>query len=94
MGFDSIWHLIIVLLVVAVPVVIIALVVVLIIFLARRSGATTAAGAPASAVASPAAVPRPSQTEQRLQDLAGLKAKGLITEAEYADRRTDILRNV
>ncbi|TAM15887.1 MAG: SHOCT domain-containing protein [Rhodanobacter sp.] len=78
MGFDSIWHLLILVIVLAVPVAIIVLIV-LIVRLVR--GLSRRAG------------PGPS-TEARLRELASLKARGLVTDAEYERQRRAIIGDV
>jgi hypothetical protein len=47
--------------------------------------------APVAVPAAPAAASLPSNVEQRLQNLEGLKQKGLITEEEYRVQRQRIL---
>jgi cytoskeletal protein RodZ len=84
MGSFSIWHWIIVLVFLSLPLVI-GLVVWLIIRAVRKN-----APAPPSSVPSGSNTSRGS-TESRLQQLADLKAKGLITQAEYERQRSAII---
>lgn len=88
MGSFGLWHWIIVLMVLGIPVAIAGLVAWLV---ARASKQP-----PAASRAVPPPIPngiRPS-TASRLQDLAELKEKGLITDAEFEQQRAAILREV
>lgn len=80
MGGFSIWHWIILLAVIAIPVVTVFLIVVLV----NRSNKPPAI---------PGAPPPPigQSIEARLRDLDALRARGVVTDAEYAERRAAIL---
>ena len=86
MGSFSIWHLIIVLIVLSIPVGI-GLVIWLIV---RAAGKPTA---PPGSMVSASAFPRAS-AEARLQELASLRSKDLITDSEYDQQRSAVLRSV
>lgn len=89
MGSFSLWHWVIVLFVLGIPAAIIGLLIWLIVRVSRRSKVVATPGTqPAPAVSSPPPV------ESRLQELANLKSKGLITDAEYEERRSAILQGV
>jgi hypothetical protein len=83
MGSFSILHWIILLFFIAIPI----LAVILIVSLVNRS--TRRAGPPG-------AVPPPIErgVEARLRDLDALRARGVITEAEYTERRAAILQSL
>ena len=89
MGSFSLWHWAIVLFALAIPAAIIGLVIWFIVRASRRPGGVTspAAAPPGAASARPSA-------ESRLQELAGLKSQGLITDSEYENRRSAILEGV
>ena len=85
MGSFSIFHWLVVLIVVLVPVALVAL----ILLFARRSsraGGSTGQGLIGQTGKPPA--------EARLQALADLKAKGLISDEEHAAQRAAILREI
>ncbi len=88
MGSFSIWHWIIVLIVLAIPVGI-----GLAIWLAIRSTKKPAA---ASKPTVPQTVKKSqhSSAEARLQELALLRSKGLITYSEHEQQRSTVLRSV
>ncbi|MGY0561351.1 SHOCT domain-containing protein [Luteimonas sp. A277] len=89
MGGFSLWHWIIVLFVLGILAAIIGLIIWLIVRVTRRPHAATAPSTPpAIATASSLTV------ESRLQELANLKSKGLITDSEYEERRSAILQSV
>ena len=89
MGGFSLWHWLVVLLIVAVPILAIALTVWLVVRLTKVSRPTSHAdGNP------PALAPSPARAEQRLQELTSLRAKGLISDAEYEDRRNAVLSDI
>lgn len=52
------------------------------------------AGGRAAAVSAPAPVAPASSVETRLQQLEALRTKGLVTEAEYQERRAKILSDM
>lgn len=56
--------------------------------------AATAGGRAAAAVSTPAPVAPASSVENRLQQLEALRTKGLVTEAEYQERRAKILSDM
>jgi len=88
MGSFSIWHWIIMLMVLAIPAVI-----GLIIWLVIR--ATTKPAAESVPTAQPPFRASPqSSVEARLQELASLWAKGLITDSEYEQQRSVVLSSV
>lgn len=86
MGSFSIWHWVIVLVVLCIPLGI-GLVIWLIVRAARRPVSPTSSAVPFSAAPQPSA-------EARLQELASLRAKGLITESEHEEQRSEVLRSV
>jgi uncharacterized membrane protein len=87
MGGLSIWHLIIVLVFLAIAAACVGLVVWLSTRSARRSTAENAVDGPHdSASAQP--------TESRLLQLDDLWAKGVITEAEYEQQRSAIIKGI
>lgn len=89
MGGFSIWHWIILLLALGIP----ATIVGLIIWLAvRASGKSAPALPPASSPAMPAS--GQTSTGTRLQELAELKSRGLITASEYEQKRAALLREL
>lgn len=88
MGGLSIWHWIIVFFILAIPVAI-GLIIWLIFRAPKRPPSTTRSTAPP---ANPA-FQHPS-AEARLQELASLRSKGLITDSEYEQQRSVILRGV
>ena len=89
MGGFSLWHLLVVLLIVAVPLLAIALTVWLVVRLTKASRRTSPIdGGP------PAIAPSTARAEQRLQELASLRAKGLISDAEYEDHRNAVLSDI
>ena len=88
MGGLSIWHWIIVLVVLAVPAIFIGLT----IWFVRRSSSQSASRIESSI---PATVPSVLPTaESRLSDLDDLRSKGLITDSEYEQQRSSIIRSV
>ncbi|NZA27800.1 SHOCT domain-containing protein [Luteimonas sp. SJ-92] len=89
MGSFDVWHWIVLLFILGVPAAIIGLIVWLVVRASRRP--VSAAGAAAPPVG-PAG--SPSSAESRLQELASLRARGLITESEYGQRRTAILDGI
>ncbi|OOX16360.1 hypothetical protein Xazr_14410 [Xanthomonas campestris pv. azadirachtae] len=86
MGSFSIWHWIIVLIVLSIPVGI-GLVIWLIVRAARKPAVSSRSTIPVSASPQPSA-------EARLQELASLRSKDLITESEYEQQRSAVLRSV
>lgn len=88
MGGLSIWHLIVVIFILGVP----AAIGSIIWLVVRASKAPASAGAPAMPAALPPSA-RPS-VEARLQELAALKSKGLITGDEYDRQRSAILSDI
>jgi hypothetical protein len=78
----SIWHLIVLVLVVAIPIA----AVILIVALVNRGNRQPA----------PPGAPPPIErgVEARLRDLDALRARGVVTEAEYAERRAAILQSL
>lgn len=86
MGSFSIWHWIIVLIIFSIPVGI-GLVIWLIVRAARKPAAPSRSTVPASASLQPSA-------EARLQELASLRSKDLITDSEYEQQRSAVLRSV
>lgn len=86
MGNFSIWHWIILLLVVGIPTILVGLV----IWLATRaSGNSVRAAMPV-----PSRPPPLPSTGARLQELATLQSQGLISEAEYEQKRAALLRDL
>lgn len=84
MGGFSIWHWIILLLALGIPTALVGLAIRLAV---RASGKSAHATTPA-----PSMPPPPfSSTGARLQELATLKSQGLISEAEYEQKRTALL---
>lgn len=78
MGSSSIWHWLIILFVLgSMMLLVIGAIVWIVRASARRGAAPTAAGRPTAA--------------ERLAELGTLKAKNLITDAEYSERRKAIL---
>ena len=88
MGSFSIWHWIIVLFILAIPVAI-GLIIWLIARVSKKPSAATRSTAPPAIADSPH-----SSAEARLQELASLRAKGLITDSEHEQQRSAILRDV
>jgi hypothetical protein len=86
MGSFSIWHWIIVLIILSIPVGT-GLVIWLIVRVARKTAAPSRSTVPVSAS------PRLS-AEARLQELASLRSKDLITDAEYEQQRSAALSSV
>lgn len=86
MGSFSIWHWIIVLIVLSIPIGI-----GLVIWLIVRATKKTAVPSipPAHVSTSPQ-----SSAEARLQELASLRSKDLITDSEYEEKRSAVLRSV
>lgn len=80
MGGFSIWHWIILLAVISIPVVAVFLIVVLVNRSNKPPAATGAAPPPIG-----------QSIEARLRDLDALRARGVVTDAEYAERRAAIL---
>lgn len=83
MGSFSIWHWIILLLVLGIPATLVGLLVWL---AARGSGKSARAAMPV-----PSRPPPLPSTGARLQELATLKSQGLISEAEYEQKRAALL---
>jgi hypothetical protein len=88
MGSFSIWHWIIVLVILAIPV-FIGLTIWLIVRASKRPPAVARSTVPPAIEGSPR-----SSAEARLQELASLRSKELITDAEYEQQRSAILREV
>ena len=88
MGSFSIWHWIIVLFILAIPVGI-GLIIWLIVRASKRPPTVTRSTVPPAIPASPH-----SSVEARLQELASLRSKGLITDSEYEQQRSAILHDV
>lgn len=86
MGGFSIWHWIIVLIVISIPVGI-GLVIWLVVRAARKPATPSQTPVPAS-------IPQQPSAELRLQELASLRSKGLITDSEYEQQRSEVLRSV
>lgn len=89
MGGLSLWHWIIVFVVLGIPAAFVGLIIWMIVRVRRRPAATsipTVSQPGSSAVRSP--------TEARLQELAGLRSKGLISDFEYEQQRAAILSSV
>ena len=86
MGSFSIWHWIIVLIVLAIP-----FAIGLVIWLIVRAAEKPAAASRSTVAVS--ASPQPS-VEARLQELASLRSKDLITDSEYEQHRSAVLRSV
>jgi hypothetical protein len=86
MGGFSLWHWIIVLFILVIPATIIGL-----IWLSVRALKRPVTQASASAPITQSPAPA---VEFRLQELANLKSKGLITDSEYEQQRLTILRAV
>lgn len=85
MGGFSLWHWIILLFVLGVFASIVGLIIWLIVRVSRR---------PSTAASPSVSAPSQPSTESRLQELANLKTKGLITDSEHEDRRAAILQDV
>lgn len=90
MGAFSIWHWIIVLIILSVPA-FVGLVIWLVVRAVARSSASASASAPASQVAPVSSRP---PAEARLQELASLRSKGLLTDEEYERQRAVVIRGV
>ena len=86
MGSFSLWHWIIVLVIFSVPVGI-GMAIWLFVRAARKPAAPSRPTVPASASPGPSA-------ETRLQELACLRSKDLITDSEYEQQRSAVLRSV
>jgi cytochrome c-type biogenesis protein CcmH/NrfG len=80
------WHVVIILVVILLLVLIAAAVVVPFVLLTKRS---SDAGVDAGVGS---ALPRP--VEQRLRELEDLRARGVVSEHEYAERRAAIIREL
>ena len=89
MGGFSLWHWIILLFVLGILAAVIGLIIWLIVRVSRRSSTATS-----SRVQPAFSAPSELSVEPRLQELANLKSKGLITDSEYEDRRAAILQDV
>lgn len=86
MGSFGIWHWIILLIILFIPVGI-GLIIWLIVRAVRKPDAPSGSMVPASTSPLPGA-------EARLQELASLRSKDLITESEYEQQRSSVIRNV
>jgi ABC-type multidrug transport system fused ATPase/permease subunit len=58
------------------------------------ANATSPGGVPTQIIESEDDVPQSKSTAERLQDLEDLRNRKLVTDAEYAAKRQDILREV
>lgn len=88
MGSFSIWHWLIVLIIFVIPVCI-GLFVWLIIRATSKPSSTSA-----PTVAPGIGAPSHLSAEARLQELSTLRSKGLITDSEYDQQRSAVLRSV
>ncbi|WP_084590702.1 SHOCT domain-containing protein [Arenimonas metalli] len=88
MGSFSIWHWIILLVILSIPVFI-----GLVIWLVIRATRKPAAGSVSTTLPAISSVEH-SPTEARLLELRSLRSKGLITDAEFEQQRSAILRSV
>ena len=86
MGSFSIWHWIIGLIILSIPVGI-GLIIWLVVRAASKPAAPPRSTVPVSASPQPPA-------EARLQELASLRSKDLITDSEYERQRSEVLRSV
>ena len=89
MGGLSIWHLIILLVMIAILAITVGVIWFATRYFHRRSAARTS-----SALSQTIPAPTPSTTESRLQHLADLRSKGLITDSEYEQQRSAILKGI
>ena len=88
MGGLSIWHWLILLAMLAILTIIFGAIWFAVHFY-RRSAARTP-----PALSQTISAPTPSTTESRLQHLADLRSKGLITDSEYEQQRSMILKGI